>query len=129
MKVGNSYLDIEKNIFNNILEMQEIVVPYAWHSFCILIDLKQNFVKLYHNDHIQVVQNFEVKHNDTEGLSKLLTKGHLGGSQFVGILTDFQMFGGTLTEETIYGWTSCQTKVMLSLCKINFLLFLFSASW
>ena len=115
-------MEIEKNVFNNILEMQEIVVPYAWHSFCILIDLVKSFMKLFHNDHVQVVQKFEVMHDDKEGLSKLLTKGHLGGSKFVGILTDFQMFGSTLSEEIIYRWTSCQIEVFfiyyisLSIC-------------
>ena len=112
IKVGNTYLEIEKNVFNNILEMQEIVVPYAWHSFCILIDLEKSLMKLFHNDHVQVVQKFEVMHDDKEGLSKLLTKGHLGGSQFVGILTDFQMFGKILSEEIIYKWTSCQIQVI-----------------
>ena len=108
-------MDIEKNVFNNMLEMQEMIVPYAWHSFCIVLDLAQSFVKLYHNDHVQIVQSFEVMHNDKEGLSKLLTKGHLGGSQFVGMLTDFQMFGRVLSEDIIYKWTSCQIQVRISL--------------
>ena len=113
MKIGNAFIDIDKNIFNNILEMQEIIVPYAWHSFCITVDLEQRSVKLYHNDHVQVVQNFEVKHDDMNGLSKLMTKGHLGGSQFVGILADFQMFGKVLPEDFILKWTSCLIQVSI----------------
>ena len=68
-------------------------------------------MKLYHNDHIQAVQAFTVTHNDKKGLSKLMTKGHLGGPQFVGLLADFQMFGSVLSEEIIYQWTACQIKV------------------
>ena len=111
IKIGNAFIDIDKNVFNNILEMQEIIVPYAWHSFCISIDLVETTVKLYHNDHIQLVQKFSIQHVDKEGLSKLMTKGHLGGPKFVGILTDFQMFGKVRSEDFIYEWTSCQIKV------------------
>ena len=125
IKIGNTFVDVDKNVFNNILEMQEIIVPYAWHSFCITIDLEKSVVKLYHNDHIQVKQNFEVKHDDKEGLSKLMTRGHLGGPQFVGILTDFQIFGTVLSLETILKWTSCKIQVGFYLYMLNPFLLLF----
>ena len=111
MKIGNVFFDIDKNGFNNMLQLKETIVPYAWHSFCISIDLVQNITKLYHNDHIQMVQRFTITHNDTEGLYRLMTKGHLGGSQFVGLIADFQMFGSVLSEEIVFQWTSCQAEV------------------
>ena len=110
--------------------MQEIIVPYAWHSFCITIDLDNSNIKLFHNDHIQVVQNFEVKHNDKEGLSKLMTRGHLGGAEFVGILTDFQIFGKVLSVETIYKWTSCKIQVGYCLHMLSVIqCYVFTGNW
>ena len=111
IKMGNEFFDIDKNVFKNILEMYEIILPFEWHSFCISIDLIKNNMKLYHNDHLQVIQNFTITHTDLEGLSKLMTRGHLGGPKFVGFITDFQIFGTALSEETILQWMSCQTQV------------------
>ena len=119
IKIGNAFFDIDKNVFNNMLEMQEIIVPYAWHSFCISINLEKSVIKLYHNEHIQLVQNFEVKHNDKEGLSKLLNRGHIGGARFVGILTDFQIFGRVLAADNIFQWTSCQIKVRFECIEVH----------
>ena len=112
IKVGNTFFDIDKNVFNNILEMKQIVLPFEWHSYCISIDLVNNMMKLFHNDHIQVVQNFTIAHGDQQGLSELMTTGHLGGPKFVGYLADFQMFGTALPDETIFQWTSCQIEVI-----------------
>jgi hypothetical protein len=111
IKIGNTFFDIDKNVFNNILEMKQIVLPFEWHSYCISVDLVKKRMKLYHNDHIQAVQNFTIKHGDKDGLSKLMTKGHLGGPKFVGFLTDFQIFGTALPDEEIFKWTSCQIEV------------------
>ena len=111
IKIGNKFFDIDKNVFNNILEMTEIILPMEWHSFCISIDLVNNNMKFYHNDHIQAIQNFTITHGDKDGLARLMTKGHLGGPKFVGYLADFQMFGKSLAEDKIYEWTSCQTQV------------------
>ena len=83
IKLGNTFFDIDKNVFNNILEMQELILPFEWHSFCISIDLMKNSMKLYHNDHLQAVQNFTIVHGDKVGLRRLMTKGHLGGQKFV----------------------------------------------
>ena len=109
--MGNPFFDIDKNVFNNILEMKEVIVPYTWHSFCISIDLVKNIIKLYHNDHIQAVQHFTITHNDKEGLSKLMKQGNLGGPKFVGLVTDFQIFGTALPEALIFEWTSCNMLV------------------
>jgi hypothetical protein len=111
IKLGNTFFDIDKNVFNNILEMKEIILPFEWHSFCISIDLVQSNMKLYHNDHLQAVQNFTINHGDEKGLRRLMTKGHLGGQQFVGFLCDFQIFGTALSEDNIFEWTSCNDQV------------------
>ena len=111
MKIGNTFFDIDKNVFNNILEMKQIILPFEWHSFCLSIDLENNTMKLYHNDHIQALQKFTATHGDKQGLSKLMTKGHLGGQKFVGYLTDFHIFGEALSDETILKWTTCQLEV------------------
>ena len=114
--MGNKFFDIDQNVFNNILEMKQLVLPLEWHSFCISIDLQKNQMKLYHNDHVQAVQNFTVTHNDHAGLAKLMTKGHLGGAKFVGYIADFQIFGSSLPENEILQWTSCQSEVKNPSC-------------
>ena len=111
LKIGNNIA--ENNIFNNILELNEIILPFEWHSFCISFNLVQNIMKLYHNDHIQAVQNFTSSLIGNKGISKLTTIGHLGGQKFVGFVADFQIFGTSLSEEVIIRWTSCQTQVNL----------------
>ena len=106
---------MDKNVPFNILEMREVIVPYARHSFCISIDLVENIIKLYHNDHIQAVKPFSITHNDKEGLSNLMRQGHLGGPKFVGFITDFQVFGNALQDDLIFEWTTCEFKVRLFL--------------
>ena len=90
VKMGNEFFDIDKNVFKNILEMYEIILPFEWHSFCMTIDLAENTMKMYHNNHLQVVQNFTVTHQDQDGLSKLMTRGHLGGQNLLDILQTFR---------------------------------------
>ena len=118
VKMGNIFFDIDKNVFKNILEMYEITLPLEWHSYCISIDLIMNNMKLYHNDHLQVVQNFTITHTDQEGLAKLMTRGHLGGPKFLGIIADFQVFGTALSEDSILQWTSCQIQVSREFSKL-----------
>jgi hypothetical protein len=113
LRIGNTFLDVEKNIFKNILEMTQIILPFEWHSFCISIDPVNKNMKLFHNNIIQAEQDFTMTHGDKEGIAKLMTKGHLGGPKFVGFLTDFQIFGTALTDESILGWTSCNIQVFL----------------
>ena len=114
LKMGNKFFDIDKNVFNNILEMYELVLPFEWHSFCITIDLVLSKMKLYHNDRLQAVQNFTIMHDDKDGISKLMTRGHLGGNKFVGHIADFQIFGTALTQESVFEWTSCQIQVIFA---------------
>ena len=35
----------KNNLKANILEMQELILPFEWHSFCIAIDLMKNSMK------------------------------------------------------------------------------------
>ena len=113
MKIGNTFIEMEKNVFKNIVAMVEIILPFEWHSFCISIDPLNNDMKLYHNDHIQAKQNFSMTHGGKKGIAKLMSRGHLGGPKFVGFLTDFQIFGSALSDETLSGWTSCKIQVGL----------------
>ena len=112
-KLGNSFFDMDKNINNNFLDMKEVIVPYAWHSFCISIDFEENIIKLYHNDHIQLIQHFTITHDDKEGVLNLMRQGHLAGPKFVGFITDFQIFGKSLLDDEIYEWAMCDIKVTL----------------
>ena len=41
-----------------------------------------------------------------------MPNGQLGGQKFSGYIADFQMFGSSLPEESIYEWTSCQDQVI-----------------
>ena len=91
--------------------MKELVLPLEWHSYCISIDLISSSIKFYHNDHIQAIQNFTVNHGDEEGLAKMMNRGHLGGPNFVGFISDFHIFGSSLDEKIILEWTSCNKQV------------------
>ena len=109
LKIGSPLS--EKSVFNNILELNEIILPFEWHSFCISFDLIKNIMKLYHNDHIQAVQNFTKWLGEKESIETLVSVGHLGGQRFVGFLSDFQIFGSPLPDDTILGWTACKYQV------------------
>ena len=120
LKMGGTFYNIDKNVFSNILDMKEIILPFQWHSFCISIDLTANIMILYHNDHIQAWQNFTITHNDMEGISQLMTKGHLGGPKFAGFIADLQVFRTALPEDIIFKWTSCQIQAgFVSLNNLN----------
>ena len=111
IKTGNSFAEAYENIFNILLEMREIILPYEWHSFCISIDPANKLVKLYHNDHIQAEQHFTIKSSGNKSMFKLLTKGHVGGQKFVGYISDLQVFGTVVADDVLFDWTSCQLQV------------------
>lgn len=113
IKTGDSFAEVDENIFNILLEMREMILPYEWHSFCISIDPGKRMVKLYHNDKIQAEQEFTITDGVEKGLFKLMTKGQVGGQKFVGYLTDLQIFRGVLSDMDIFGWTGCQVQVRL----------------
>ena len=111
IKIGNAFTKADKNVFKNILEMKQIILPFEWHSFCISIDPINQNMKFYHNNRIQAEQDFTMTHGDKKGIAKLMTKAHLGGAKFVGFLTDLQIFGSAIPDDAILGWTSCQSQV------------------
>ena len=111
MEIENTFQPTNRNTFNNFLVMKEIILPLEWHSFCLSIDPVTNIVKLYHNDHIQAKLDFKFEETDNQEIFKFMTKGHLGGPKFVGLIADFQIFGTVLPEEAVLAWTGCQTRV------------------
>ena len=62
---GNSFFDIDKNVFWNVLELDEKVFQHEWHSYCISIDLAKKKVLAIHNGKIIARQLFEVAHKST----------------------------------------------------------------
>ena len=119
LKIGDTFLNKKQNVFKNILEMDQIILPFEWHSYCMSIDPKNKTMKVFHNNRIQSNQDFTMTHKDKKGIAKLMTRGHLGGPKFVGFLTDFQIFGTALTEESLLGWTVCKKQVKFTiLCNI-----------
>ena len=111
MKTGDAFEEVDENIFNILLEMREIILPFEWHSFCVSIDPTNKMVKLYHNDRIQAEQDFTIETSSNKDIFKLMTKGHIGGQKFVGYVADLQIFGSVLSDEALFGWTSCQNQV------------------
>ena len=55
MTMGNMFFDTDKNVFNNILEMYETVLPFEWHSFCITLDMVKGVMKLYHTEYLFIL--------------------------------------------------------------------------
>ena len=59
-------------------------------------------------------------HNDMQGISQLMNKGHLGGPKFAGFIADLQVFRTALPEDMIFKWTSCQIQAgFVSLNNLN----------
>ena len=112
----NLKLGEEANQFSNILDMLEVVLPFEWHSFCISIDIDRKQAALFHNGHIQAIQLLEKIKDDIGDEFKFLTLGHLGGAKFVGILTEFEVFGRPLSDQKLLQWTSCENKGRTSFC-------------
>ena len=66
-----------------------------------------------HNGYIQAVQMFDKVKLETEDKLGFLTAGHLMGTEFVGAVTDVEVFGNTIAEETLLKWTLCQNQVAI----------------
>ena len=91
--------------------MNETVLPFEWHSFCISIDIARQQAVLVHNDHIQAIQKFNEVETETEDNLKFMTSGHLGGTKFEGAISNFEVFSRPLADEEIMQWTLCQIEV------------------
>ena len=98
------------NKFMNFLEMNELVLPFKWHSFC--ISLSSDKALVYHNGEQQGVQTFNWRDNPIQ--MPKLNSGLIGGSKFKGTLADFQVFERALSENELSGWTRCQIQGNLS---------------
>ena len=68
-------------------------------------------IMVFHNGNIQAVQMFDKVEIETEDKLGFLTAGHLMGTEFVGTVTDVEVFGRNVPEETLLGWTLCQNQV------------------
>ena len=90
--------------------MDQMVLPFEWHSFCISINIALKQATLVHNGHIQLIQRFHEPETETEDQYKFMTSGHLGGAKFEGILMDFEAFGRPLLDQDMLYWTTCQSQ-------------------
>ena len=109
-------LGLIENQYFTTLFMNETVLPFEWHSFCISIDIARQQAVLMHNDHIQVIQLFNDVETETEDNLKFMTSGHLGGAKFEGAIANFEVFSRPLSDEEIMQWTLCQIEVKNSNC-------------
>ena len=98
------------NQYVTTLGMDQMVLPFEWHSFCISINIELKQATLMHNGHIQLIQKFHPPEMETEDQYKFMTSGHLGGPKFEGILLDFETFSRPLSDEFILQWTLCESK-------------------
>ena len=92
--------------------MEELVLPFSWHSFCISIDVERLEATLVHNDHIQVIQRFGEVEDVVEDSLKFMTKGNLAGAKFVGVITEFEVFSEPFSVDELLEWTLCSKKVI-----------------
>ena len=99
--------------FRNVLDLDEVVQPFVWHSFCISINIDLKQVTVIHNGNIQAVQEFDEPKLQTEEKLRFMTFGKLLGAEFVGALTDVEVFGKPLPDEELIKWTLCQNQVKL----------------
>ena len=102
----------EENQFSNLLDMDQVVLPFEWHSFCISIDIGRKQAALFHNGHIQAIQLFDDITDDTEDEYKYMVSGHLGGAKFEGTLTELEVFSTPLADDELLAWTVCKNKVI-----------------
>ena len=105
------HLGAADNQFSHVLEMDEVVNPFEWHSFCISINIAKKEAKVFHNGHIQAIQKFEELEDETPVQSKFMVSGHLGGSKFVGKFMEFEAYGQPLADPDLLQWTMCNNKV------------------
>ena len=118
-------LGLIENQYFTTLFMNETVLPFEWHSFCISIDIARQQAVLVHNDHIQAIQLFNDVETETEDKLKFMTSGHLGGAKFEGAIANFEVFSRPLSDEEIMQWTLCQIEVKISNCIVLSLMLYF----
>ena len=94
--------------------MDEIVLPFEWHSFCISINYDLQEATVVHNGHIQAIQDFKEITDNTKNEVKFMSFGHLGGAKFLGIVNEFEAFESPFTDKERVEWTLCKNKVKLN---------------
>ena len=97
--------------------MNELVLPFEWHSFC--ISLSSNAALVYHNGNQQGAQNFTWPNQQIK--LPILNSGIIGGPKFVGKLADVQVFGRLLSKDELSDWTSCTIKGIFIFLKLKLL--------
>ena len=107
--MGNQMVDIDKNVFFNWIELDEKVFQNEWHSFCVSMDLKESKVLVIQNGNMIARQLFEVTHNDTKNLARLMHDGNIGSH--TGSIADVQIFSRALSLDDMKSWTMCDTVV------------------
>ena len=100
----------EVNHFTTITTLDEAVLPFEWHSFCISINVARKQATVVHNGHIQLIQIFEEIKDNLEDKDRFLTSGNIGGAKFVGTLVNFEVFGRPFSDEELFQWTLFQNK-------------------
>ena len=103
-----------ENRYRSTLFMNETVLPFSWHSFCISIDVSRLKALVFHNGHVQAIQRFGEIETETEDKYKFMTMGHLGGAKFEGVIAEFNVFGRPLSDEELMDWTRCQKQGITS---------------
>ena len=90
--------------------MDEVILPFEWHSFCISINIGKKRATVVHNGKIQAIQLFRKLDDNVEDQDRFMTVGHLGGAKFLGKLIDFEVFGRPLSDQEISHWTLCNNQ-------------------
>ena len=116
--MGNSMFHIDKNVFWNWLELDEKVFQNEWHSYCISINLEESVGLGYHNGKLIARQQFEVMHNETKILSRLMHRGTLAAH--TGAVADIQIFSRALPMEDMESWTKCEKEVTPFIAKLSY---------
>ena len=101
-------------MFWNVLELDEKVFQHEWHSYCISIDLKKKKVVAIHNGKVIARQFFEVAHNGSKTLEKLMFEGSFGDYGFTGAIADIQIFSRPVSIEDMADWTLCYKEVSIN---------------
>ena len=109
--MGNSFFNIDKNVFYNWIVLEERVFQNEWHSYCISFNLDESVALGFHNGKLIVRQRFEVMHNEMKTLRRLMHRGKIG--QHTGAVADIQIFSRPLSLEEMESWTKCQKTVTL----------------
>ena len=86
-------------------------VSIELHSLCSSIDIGLNRIGVFHNGHIQAVQVIDKLELETDDKFKFMTVGQLLGPEFVGSVTDVEVFGRPLPDQELLKGTLGHNQV------------------